>query len=121
MPQPGSFGRCVGEPGQPVGLRGQLDDLEAQRRAQRPAVGAQRARCRAELLGDVGHHAVVRRRRRAEHGHALGQPREHVRDAPVVGPEVVPPVADAVRLVDDEQADVLGEQRQHRRRGTAGC
>ncbi len=67
----------------------------------------------AQLLLDVGDDAVVRRRRRAEHADAVGQALEHVGDAAVVGPEVVTPVGDAVRLVDDEQADPLGEDRQH--------
>ncbi len=34
-------------------------------------------------------------------------------DAAVVGPEVVSPVGDAVRLVDDDQAGRLGQVRQH--------
>ena len=98
------------QPGQPLGLGGQLDDLHAQRRApQRAAVRA----VDADLLGDVGHHAVVRRRRRPQHCDAVGQRREHVRQPPVVGPEVVPPVGDAVRLVDHQQPDARREQRQH--------
>ena len=106
-----------GEPGEPLGLPGQLDDLEAQAGApERPAVGAQRRGgvAGAQLRLDVGDHAVVGGRGRAEHGDAVGQPLEHLGEAPVVGPEVVPPVGDAVRLVDHEQPDALGEQRQHR-------
>ena len=38
-------------------------------------------------------------------GTPRGQRLEHAHDAPVVGAEVVAPVADAVRLVDHEQAD----------------
>ena len=54
----------------------------------------------------------VGRRRRREHRPAGRQGREQVADAAVVGPEVVAPVADAVRLVDDQQAGGLGQPRQ---------
>ena len=112
MPEPGSCGRWRRQPGEPVGLAGQLDHLEPQARAaQRPAVGAHAGG--RELLLDVGDHAVVGGRRRAQHRDAVGQPREHLLDPPVVGPEVVPPVADAVRLVDHQQTDAVDEQRQH--------
>ena len=103
------------EPGEPVGLAGQVDDLEAQARApERPAVGPQRGGAAdAQLLLDVADDAVVGGRRRAQHRHALRQPLEHVGDAAVVGAEVVAPVGDAVRLVDHQQAHALGEQRHH--------
>ena len=106
------------QPGEAVGLAGQLDDLEAQARApERAAVGDERraAVAGAQLLLDVGDDAIVGGRRRAEDADAVGQPLEHVGDAAVVGPEVVAPVGDAVRLVDDEQPDALGEDRQHPR------
>ena len=45
----------------------------------------------------------------ARTGVSDGQPGEQVADAAVVGPEVVAPVADAVRLVDDEQAAAPGQ------------
>jgi hypothetical protein len=107
--------QVLDEPGEAVGLAGEVDDLEAQAGAtQRAAVGAQRGgTADAQLLLHVGHHAVVGGRGRAQHRHALRQPLEHVGDPPVVGAEVVAPVGDAVRLVDDQQADPLGEQRQH--------
>ena len=80
MPEPGSCGRCVASQASRSAWRGQVDDLQPQRLApERAAVGPQRAvRARAELLGDVGDHAVVGRRGGAQHGDALGQPREHV-------------------------------------------
>ena len=107
--------QVLDEPGEPVGLAGEVDDLEAQAgAAERPAVGAQRGGAAdAQLLLDVADHAVVGGRGRAQHRHALRQPLEHVGDPPVVGPEVVAPVGDAVRLVDHQQPDPLGEQRQH--------
>jgi hypothetical protein len=104
------------QPGQPVRATRQVDHLEAQARApQRAAVGAQLARvAHAELVRNVGHHAVVRGGGRAEHGDAGGQPLEHLGQPTVVRAKVVAPIGDAVRLVDGEQADSLGEQRQHR-------
>ncbi len=104
------------EPREPVGLGGQLDHLEPQARAaQRPAVGPQRrgVGARAQLLLDVGDDAVVRGRRRPEHRDARRQQREHLGQPPVVGPEVVAPVRDAVRLVDHDETDPRREQRQH--------
>ena len=105
------------QPREPLRLPREIDDLQPQARApERAAIGAQRrARvARPQLLLHVGHDPVVGRRRRREHGDAIGQPLEHLPQPPVVRPEVVPPVGDAMRLVDDEQPDPLGEQRQHR-------
>ncbi len=45
----------------------------------------------------------------ASTGRPGGEVGEQVADPPVVGPEVVAPVADAVRLVDDEQPGRLGQ------------
>ena len=111
MPEPGSCSSHVASHASRSAWPGQLDDLEAQARApELAAVGLDRP---AQLLLDVADHAVVGRRGRAEHRHALGQRGEHVAQAPVVRPEVVPPVGDAVRLVDHDQPDPRGEQRQH--------
>ena len=65
-----------------------------------------------ELLGDVRHDPAVGRRGGREHRHAGGHARDEVAQASVVGAEVVAPVADAVRLVDDEQSDARDELRQ---------
>ena len=67
---------------------------------------------RAELLGDIRHDPAVRGRGRREHGNPGGDARDEVAQPPVVGAEVVPPVADAVRLVDDEQSDPRHQLRQ---------
>jgi len=66
-----------------------------------------------ELFDHVGHHPVVGRRRRAQDRHARGQKVEHPLDSPVVGSEVVAPVADAVCLVHDEQPDRSHELWKH--------
>ncbi len=101
-----------GEPGHPLGLARHVADLEPQRRPvegaadrdQVPFVAGFAVLAGAELLGDVGDHAVVGRRGRAEDGGGLGQALDEAGDPPVVGAEVVAPVGDAVGLVDDEQA-----------------
>ena len=57
-----------------------------------------------ELLHDVPPHPLRRRRRQRQHGGV----RELLAELPqvaVVGPELVPPLGDAVRLVDRDQAD----------------
>ena len=56
-----------------------------------------------ELLGDVVGHPLVRRGGGGQDGRARGQLGEQGADASVVGAEVVPPVGDAVRLVDDDE------------------
>ena len=59
----------------------------------------------AELLGHVLDDAVVGGGGRREDGHARVERPEDPADPPVVRPEVVAPVGDAVRLIDDEQPD----------------
>ncbi len=101
------------EPGEPLLGGGERQHTEAQRRSgerasQREDLPAARAvvtsPARRQLLDDVGHDARIRRRRCREDRRLARQRGEQVPDPPVVGPEVVTPVADAVRLVDDEQA-----------------
>ena len=115
MPEPGSVGRWVAShASRSAGAGSSTTSSRSDSRPERAAVGPQRAGvAELELLGDVGHHAVVRGRRRAQHGDARGEPLEHLLNPPVVGPEVVTPVGDAVRLVDHQQPHPLGEQRQH--------
>ena len=104
-------GDRLGEPRHALGLAGHVGHGQRQALAvERAAVGAQR---RAELVGDVGDHAVVRGGGGAEHGHVGGQRLEHAHDAPVVRTEVVAPVADAVRLVDHQQADRARDDAEH--------
>ena len=79
---------------------------------ERPAERRERG---AELVGDVAHDPVVGRRGAAEHRHRAGPKRgDEAADAPVVGPEVVTPVGDAVHLVDHDQTGPLAEQRHDR-------
>ena len=66
----------------------------------------------AELRRDVLDDAVVRGRGRREHRHVRAEERQQPADPPVVRPEVVAPVGDAVGLVDDEQADRALDRRQ---------
>ena len=101
------------EPGEALLGGRERQHAETQRRpGQGTAQGEHVAAAGTELLDDVGDDAGVGCRRRREHRRALGQRRQQVADAAVVGTEVVAPVADAVGLVDDEQAARLGERGQ---------
>jgi hypothetical protein len=94
-----------GQPGQPGAVGGQPEHAEPQRvPRQGTAHGGHLHPAGAELLGDVGHHPLVGRRRRRQDGCSLRQLTQQVADPAVVGAEVVAPVGDAVRLVDDQQA-----------------
>ena len=63
----------------------------------------------SDVVGDPG----VGGRGRRQHRDAVGQVAEQGADAPVVGPEVVAPVGDAVRLVDHQQATGRSQPGQH--------
>jgi hypothetical protein len=98
--------------GQPSEALGgvELEHGQVQRRA--VEIAAQDHRVRPQLLCDVGDHPVVGGGRAGEDRH-VAEPGQDVADAAVVGPEVVAPVGDAVRLVDDQEPDLGGELRQH--------
>ncbi len=66
-----------------------------------------------ELLGDVLGHPGVGRGGRGQHRDAVGKVGQQGADAAVVGPEVVTPVGDAVRLVDHEQPGRRRQPGQH--------
>ena len=100
------------QPGEAARRVGQAQHAEPQRGAGERAADREHVVGAAELLGDIRHHPAVRRRRRREHRHARRHLRDEVAEPPVVGAEVVAPVADAVRLVDDEQADAAHERGQ---------
>jgi hypothetical protein len=92
-----------GQPGEALGLRRQVDDGERQARPVERA--AHHLEVVAQLVDDVGHDPVVGGGRRAQHRHVGREHLEDAGDAAVVGAEVVAPVADAVGLVDDEEAE----------------
>ena len=97
------------EPREPVGLMGERDVVELERRTHERA--AQNLELR-NLRFNVAHHAVVGGGGRAKHRHARRQQLHHAHDAAVVRAEIVPPIRDAMRLVHDEQADAPLQQRQ---------
>ena len=101
------------EPGQAGrGIR-QAQHAQAQRLpGERPPDRDHRAGAGAELLLHVVDHALVRGRRGRQHRHAGRHAGDQVAQAPVVGSEVVAPVRDAVRLVDDQQPDAGHERGQ---------
>ena len=76
---------------------------------QRPARDRDIAKLRHHIIDD----AVVRRRRRRQHRQRRRKKFEQLRDAPVIGTEVVPPIRDAVRLIDDEQPDIPADRDEH--------
>ena len=83
-------------------------DLEAQVRA-REAGDRHRGVAHPELAHDVGAHLRGRRRGERQHRRAP-EAVDHRAEREVVGAEVVPPLADAVRLVDDEEAHLALQQ-----------
>jgi hypothetical protein len=108
-PRAGQPGHLLGEPREALGLRLQADGLQAQALAgERPA---QDVRACAHLLGDIGRDARVGRRRGGEHGRLPAEEVERARQQPVFRAEVVPPVGDAVGLVDDHQRRRAAERR----------
>ncbi len=110
MPLPGKLRQDLGQPGEPLRLVAERDRIEPERVARQRT--AEDLDAVPELLDDVGHDAVVGRGRRRQDRHASVQRAQDPADPPVVGPEVVAPVRDAVRLVDDEQADRAADARQ---------
>ena len=92
--------------------------LEAQhRRVERLTVepAAQHAGVLPQLCLDVRNDTVIRRRRRGQHWRIWAQASEQILDAPVVRAEVVTPIGDTVRLVNDEHAGGTAKLGQHRR------
>ena len=102
-----------------LGLRRRArDDAEGEVRpveARRHADGVAQPEAHRDVVGDL------RRSCRRRRDDRLGlQPARGVGEAEVVGPEVVPPLRDAVRLVDDEEPDLRRAHRlEERRRGEA--
>ena len=103
--------QVLGQPAEPLLRGGQLHHAQAQafpvQRAaqhQRLAVGPA-----GQLLGHVPGDPRVGRRRGGEHRHAGRQVLQHRAEPPVIRPEVMPPVGDAVRLVHDQHARGGGE------------
>ena len=108
MPLPGSSSRCSSN--QPSRLRASGSRSTPRRsdaRASGPRMvmtrsASPRAALPAELFGDIRHHPAVRRRGGREHRDAGRKSADQLAKPAVVRPEIVPPVGDAVRLVDDE-------------------
>ena len=103
-----------GRPARPAGAPapGRRQHRQVQRLAVERAAQDQRrlaAAAGGELLGDVGDDPGVGGGGGGQHRGAGRQLGEQRADAAVVGAEVVAPVGDAVRLVDDEQAGGRGQ------------
>ena len=119
MPDPGCSARWSASHASRCWAVRQPDHAEPQRRAVERAaehqdVGVGRGvRPRPELLGHVGGHPRVGGGGGRQHRDAGGQVGEQGAQPAVVGPEVVPPVGDAVRLVHDQQAGGGRQPGQH--------
>ena len=74
----------------------------------------------AQLLLDVVDHAGVGRGGGGQHGNSIRQLGDEVRDAAVVGAEIVAPVGNAVGFVDDQEPGAADELRQLVFRGRRG-
>ena len=93
------------QPRQPPRRRAQFQHPEPQGVAcQGPAQREHLVPADGQLLGDVGDHPLVGRRGGGQHRDPVRQLPDQGTDPPVVGTEVVAPVADAVCLVDHDEA-----------------
>ena len=106
--------KLFGDPGDPLGggrnpNHRQVQRLTVQAAAQHQGVRTADTQLRSDVLDD----AVVGGRGGGQHRGAGSQFGDQGADAPVIRPEVVAPVRDAVRLVDDDEAGVGGQGRQN--------
>ncbi len=103
------------QPGQPLLRAGQVDHGQVQAATVQRAAQHQRllVGARAELVGDVPGDPRVRGRGRGQDRHAGRQLVQQGAQPPVVRPEVVAPVGDAVRLVHHQHPGRRGQLGQH--------
>ena len=115
IPEPGSCSSDAASQASRSAWRFSRSALEGEAVATERA--AERGELGAELLADVGDDPVVGGGGAPEHRHGGGvEAVDDLADPPVVGPEVVTPVGDAVDLVDDHQPGSRTDQR-HRQVG----
>ena len=96
----GKQGNLLREPREALRLSGQPYGLKPERRAME--IASQHAQVRAEHDAKVRHDPVIRGRRRGEQPQVPGQRTGDSLNEAIVGPDVVPPVRDAMGLVDDQ-------------------
>ena len=111
MPLPGSLRQVLGEPREALGLVARAGSRRAvsESRASGPRMTATPSPSCSATSATTRSLAVAVV---ARTGTRRVEQRQDPADAPVVGPEVVAPVGDAVRLVDDEQPDRALDARQ---------
>ena len=107
----GQAGNLLGQPRETLRLSRQSHRLEHERGTVEIAlhylqVGPQHG---SEIL----HHSIVCGRGRSKQPETCGKRAGNPLDQAVMRPEVVPPIRDAVRFVDDEEGDAVGDIRQH--------
>ena len=96
--------KMLDQPGQPPRRRPQFQHPKPQGvTRQGPAQREHLVPADGQLLGDVGDHPLVGRRGGGQHRDPVRQLLNQGTDPPVVGTEVVAPVADAVGLVDHHE------------------
>ncbi len=103
--------KLLHQPCKAFGLAGETDGLQRKRGAIEIAPGD--IEIGAEHRGEVFHDPVVRCRRSGEEPEIGRQCPDDALQQPVMGAEIVPPVGNAVRLVDDQQRDLRRDARQH--------
>src|SRR5690606_30296756 len=103
-------GQPVQVPAQPGGAPHRVVEAD-HRQVQRLAVeaAAQHHGVGADLGGDVGDHPVVGGGGGGQHRDVGAEVGDEGADTAIVGPEVVTPVRDAVRLVDHHEPGVGGQ------------
>ena len=107
----GELRQILRQPREARRLIGNAQVLQPQRIArQRPTL---HQHVGAELRLHIVHDAIVGGRRRRHHRHPLRQHSQDPHDATIVGPKIVPPVRDAMSLIDHEQPNTSADARQH--------
>lgn len=100
------------EPGGALHRIGNAHHRQVQRFAIQPA--AQNQSVGADLGRHVGDDAIIGGGRGGEHRHIRAEIGDERADSAIVGPEVMAPVRDAVRLVDHDEPGIGGQLGQHR-------
>ena len=109
-PGAGQSVQMLRQPCKADSLRRRTHRLQGERLPhQRTALDLYAAELRLHILDDP----VIGRGGRADDGHSVGHRPQDIAQAPVVGAEIMPPVGNAVGLIDDQQADAAGNRQQH--------
>ena len=106
----GKDGELFGEPGQPLRLPGQAYGLQRERRTRQGTT--LNLQITSEYVAQVLHHPIVRGGGCSEQSHVAREISGRPLDSLIVRPKIVPPVGNAVTLVDHEEGDAVGDSRE---------